>query len=198
MTARSFARLVFLFTALTFAAPTQAQDPAAGAIDFDRLFAENADQVEVLSEAHGSTRWQLTLPGDIIVWADGTEDARRYTSMDVGRTAAVGCLWETYQQVRQIALTCPDLLSPANTANLDRYRDRVGRFVAANTVPPVPGDAFMAYWDARLDPLPPDTCAAFDGPGGTNFIETLSGPAFTVTLDVVLETPRLPASNPCF
>lgn len=183
---------------VVFALPVHAQDPASGAIDFDLLFEQNADAVEELSTGQGSTRWQLALPGEVVVWADGTEDARRYSAMDLGPTAAVGCLWETYQQVSQIATVCPDILPEASLENLARYRDRVARFVAANTVPAVDGDAFLAYWDARLGDLPPETCDQFTAPGSTDFLRTLSGPGFTVTLDVILEVPRLPAANPCF
>jgi hypothetical protein len=187
-----------LFSIALCAGPVVAQD-AAGAIDFEALYAEHADDVVELMTAPGTTRWQLDLPGGIVVWADGTEDNRRFSAADNSGATAVGCLWETYVEVVQFRSSCPGILTEPMLIQMAENTARIGNFVADNTYPPVPRETFWTYWEPVLETdLDLDCEAVLNDASAAQMIGTLVSPRFEPLLDAILAEPRLPVGQPCF
>ncbi len=168
----------------------------SGAIDYDALFEANTDTVETLSEAPVRQRLQL---GDIVIMADQSGDTIRYVAMDRAETVAVGCLWEMYVEVAQLAQSCPAMLDDDQSARLDAHVDAIGNFVADNTYPPVPREDFWAHWRAEFEQPSASECITLDQSAGpAQFVAYLVSPQITGQLARVLSTPRLPVSQPCF
>ncbi len=190
-------RALVMCLGLGCAAPVAAQD-MSGAIDFDALFAAHADAVtEVMSPQNGTSRRQLEMPGGILVWADGMDGAWRYSAMDTGQTG-VTCLWDAYTDLAVMHQTCPTFLTEDGAAQLEVYRRQIGDFIAANTFPPVPVEAFWSHWEAAIAPDPALDCAALMTAENGQMISTLLGTQFAPVVSEILSEQRLPVATPCF
>lgn len=190
-------RVILSATAMVaLALPAVAQE--LGAIDYDQVFVENAEQIEMLMDGGDSARFQLDLPGNVTLWADVRGEVRNYSAMDNNEGGSVGCLWNAYNDVAVLHQSCPGVLDEAEAARLDDYRMRVGNFVADNTVPPVPRDAFWAEWSDVAIPDAGMECAAIMGSGTGSLIESLVSEGVGGVIDTILSVPRLPVETPCF
>ncbi|MEM7721070.1 MAG: hypothetical protein AAF376_01735 [Pseudomonadota bacterium] len=183
-------------TLLALSLPVAAQD--IGAIDYDQVFVENADQIEMLMDGGDTARFQLDLPGNVTLWADVRGEVRNYSAMDNNEGGSVGCLWNAFNDVAVLHQSCPGVLDEGQAARLEDYRMRVGNFVADNTVPPVPREAFWAEWSELASPTGGMECAAIMGSETGPLIASLVSEGVEGLIASILSVPRLPVETPCF
>lgn len=169
-------------------------------IDYDLLMTQHADRVVTTTDAGGLTTRHLDLGDGVTV----TCAAGGCVGSD--KKGAVGCLFGIYADVKAVDLVCPLPLDAAERQRLDAAYTLIGRFVAANAVPPRDWSALQGYADdlARgyrdLAAADAGLCAralAADD-DFLPFARALTTPDQLVRLqDLNTALPRLPVLNPC-
>lgn len=187
--------MIRVLALLLLASPAAAFD-----IDYAQVMAENPDAITQTGE---STR-RADLPGDVHViettLSDGTTS---YFGYDDSPAGAAGCTFGILVDLTVATLACPDMLDGAARDALADNLDASARFVAANTVPPVPSEdidaRLEAHIQARADALRETglVCTPQDDPQLTAIVRAATNPAFRQMLDRLHAVPRLPVASPC-
>ena len=172
------------------AAPVTA-DPL-GLIDYEALFEENADAVEIVSPE----RAMLTL-GDVVLLR-GNEEEVPYTSVDQSGEAAVGCFLGTLASLESAVLACELTLPPEQLEIRDAFLSQAITFYSENAFPEVDVETVRESYDALVGAeieLSRPFCA--DPEVITDFAERLFSDAAKPQIERMMSVPRLPAANPC-
>ncbi len=160
--------------------------------DYAALFADNADNVQVVSPARSILQLE-----DITILHD-TNEARQYTGLDESGEAAVGCFVSILATIESAMQACEVSLPAAQAELQATYLDEVLSFYAANAVPVVDQataqtrfDAFVASQIEGARPY----CSNLDVV--TNLADRLFNPDSRAEVSGMMSKPRLPVSNPC-
>lgn len=166
------------------------QADVLGLVDYDALFAANADAIEVL--ANGAEA--IELPGGVFV---SRQDGQIVT-LDQSNGGAVGCFVNILAQIESYQMACDVSLDAGQAARLEIYRTQALTFYAANVSPTVTLDTARARFDTLRD-RSQYASGAFCDPDGNIalFLNSFLDEATQEVLDRLTEVPRLPASNPC-
>ena len=161
-------------------------------LDYDALFVEKADQIEVISE----TRSALSI-GSVILLRDTTEE-REYTGIDESGQGAVGCFVSILATIESSLQACEALLPPEQAEIQATYTQEALSFYAANVLPQVDRataqdryDALVASQIAAARPF----CASLDVV--TDLADRLFASESRAEIAGMMSVPRLPVSNPC-
>jgi hypothetical protein len=193
-----------LLTALAFfclTTPAIAQD-VQPYIDFDALFADKADQIKPVEGRNGVTK--ITLPGPVVVFRNETDGAPVYSTVDQTPQGPVACMIEVLASIASLE-TCEGALTDARKEAVANGLDKLASYTADNTYPPVAAAdredfraTFLAELASRQAPNARWFCSTVNDDEGValfvqDFADTVAGDG----LSELLETPRLPALNPC-
>lgn len=110
-------------------------------IDYEALFRLHADQVIVIDQGNLPPIRKLYMPGDVVLEERGPPDNRRYSGTDMSGGGAVWCMAMILIEYREMDVKCPNITTDAQSAQLDKGLQRVLKFYADNTYPPVSYEA---------------------------------------------------------
>lgn len=171
-------------------------------IDYAAVMDANAAKVEDLGDRHR----QLILPGPVRImeYSDGAGGAN-FIGIDESANGSAGCMFKLLVDLSAGQRLCDTMLTPDEAANLDAALLRSARFVAANTVPPVPEadikerlaamvDRVAAGYRAKGMSCPGDQ--GFD-PQAVALAKNAATPRFADIQALMHAEPRLPVPNPC-
>lgn len=180
-----------LMCAVMLCAGPVAADPL-DLIDYEAIFAANADAVQTLSEA----RTALTV-GPVILLRDPTEP-REYTGIDESGQAAVGCFVSILATIQSSLQACDAVLPAEQVEIQETYTQEVLAFYAENVSPSVDvatvQDRFDALVASQVEGARP-FCASFDPI--TDLADRLFSPESRAEVSGMMTVPRLPVANPC-
>ncbi len=180
----------YLALVLGLSAGPLAADPL-DLIDYEGLFAANADMVEDVSEVR-----QILRLGDVTVLYDRTE-RNAYTGLDESGVGAVGCFVGILATIDSAVQACEIALPPEQVAIQSDYETRALDFYATN-VPNTDRVVVQQRFDALVAGQIEDTlpfCANIDLV--TDLADRIFSPDSAAEIDGMLSKPRLPVSNPC-
>ncbi|MEM9788457.1 MAG: hypothetical protein AAF801_18310, partial [Pseudomonadota bacterium] len=176
---------------LTFVAGPGIADPL-DLIDYERLFAENAEEVEVVSADR-----EILKVGDITILR-GSDEGFEYTGLDQSGQGSVGCFVSVLASLESAMRACEVTLPPEQQAISDAYRADALAFYAANAFPP----AELAEVERRFEALIASElemsrpfCA--NPSVVTDFSDRLFVEDTRPEIDGMMSIPRLPVANPC-
>ncbi|MDX8350066.1 hypothetical protein SLH49_18910 [Cognatiyoonia sp. IB215446] len=163
-----------------------------GLIDYEQLFAENADAVEAADADR-----DLLQVGDIVILR-GNEDDVTFMGLDQSGHGAVGCFVSVLASLESALLACEVTLPAEQQAISDDYRARALAFYAENAFPPADPAEVMRRYDAlvasEIDLARP-FCS--DPSVVTDFSDRLFVADTNDEIDGMMSIPRLPVANPC-
>ena len=168
-------------------------------IDYDLLLEQNADKVVAQTAPDGSVTRILDMGGNVSITctADGC------MGVDMTESGAIGCTFAIMVDLQTVVRACPGVLSPERQTAFDQLYEKVGKFVAANAVPPRSWGVLTADLDGQMSAAmaeyTPEACveAATEGSDIQQFFMMFTAPKTLTGFDAVLATPRLPVINPC-
>ena len=172
------------------AGPARAEAPGF-TIDYDRLFAREADAVQRPSPG---TEY-LELPGPVIVERRG----ERVRATDQSGWGPAGCALERLVTAAAAVLSCPDLFSEAQRDRVAGQLLRAVAFFAANTVPAMDQAQARGAMQAALARERATlalSCAARDA-APLAFAAHIAEDRSLRRFGKIFETPRLPVTDPC-
>jgi len=200
---------VLLLALVLMASPVAAQQ----LIDYELLFAQNADRVVTTTDVEGGVHRTLRMPGEVTLTcsSDGCH------GWDMGAEGPVGCIWDLAMALRAVAEVCA---FPSDTQEgLAVVHGRLSAFVAENAVPPRPVTDLEAFYldqvaayrdgDAHEEALDCDSVSRQESDVGIMIAAMIAAllaqpsplakfeEADTFDLDALLATPRLPVMQPC-
>lgn len=179
-----------LFLAVGLLATPLAADPL-DLIDYEGLFAANADAVEDASEV-----LQILTMGEVTLLYDRTVETP-YTGLDESGEGAVGCFVGILATIESAVRAC-EVQLPADQLLIQQdYQTRALDFYAAN-VPDTDRDTVQDRFDALVSGQIEGTrpfCANIDLV--TDLADRIFTPDSAEEIDGMLSIPRLPVSNPC-
>jgi len=185
MTMKWVAALMMLLAARAGADPL-------GLIDYDRLFAENAADVEVADADR-----DLLQVFDIAILR-GNEDDVTFMGLDQSGHGAVGCFVSVLASLESALLACDVTLPAEQQAISEDYRARALAFYAKNAFPPVDLAEVTRRYDALVASeieLARPFCS--DPSVVTDFSDRLFVADTEDEIDGMMSIPRLPVANPC-
>jgi hypothetical protein len=169
-------------------------------IDYDLVMRQNADRVQVTTDAGGRETRTLDMGDGVSV----TCDKDGCFGIDQSDSGAIGCTFSIVTELQAFARICEVPLSADETARLDHMFGQLGAFVAANAVPPRPADYPADLLARRMAGLSQEAagdrqaiCApALEGEIGF-MIDAFASPETADEMTRMLARPRLPVMNPC-
>lgn len=180
-----------MIVAAAFCAAPALADPL-DLIDYEAIFAQNANEVEVVS----NTRSILQV-GDVTLLHD-TAEPQPYTGLDESGQAAVGCFVTILATIESAMQACEVDLPEDQAAIQASYTVEALSFYAANAVPAVDIETVRARFDnfvaTQIEGARP-YCANLDVV--TNLADRLFTEDSRAEVSGMISVPRLPVSNPC-
>ena len=160
-------------------------------IDYEGLFAANADAVEDVSEVR-----QILRVGEVTLLYDRLEDSP-YTGIDESGFGAVGCFVGILATIESAVQACEVTLPDAQLTIQSDYQSRALDFYAAN-VPNTDRATVQERFDALVSGQIEGTrpfCANIDL--AIDLADRIFTPDSATEIDGMLSVPRLPVANPC-
>ncbi len=161
-------------------------------IDYEGLFAQNAADVEAVSETRNILRLD-----DVTLIQDATE-MREYTGIDESGLGAAGCFVSILATIESAHKACGVALPEDQLAKHQEYLSLAVDFYVEN-LPPLttPGNVLLRYYglvEAQVEGARP-LCSNLDLV--TGLADRLFSPEGEAEVTRMLSKPRLPVSNPC-
>ena len=151
----------------------------------------------VIERCEDGQREAVQLPGDVQVVRERQGSDWTYIGIDRSDAGAVGCVSRVLMEINRVSSQCPSFLDAAHQVRLSAYLDRLSDFFAANAVPDVSAEGFLARVGAYAAQDPQLQCADITE-DFKRFALQLTDPASEALVDELLGVPRLPVLNPCF
>jgi hypothetical protein len=161
-------------------------------IDYEGLFADNADKVQVVSTAR-----QILQLENITILRDSNE-ARQYTGLDESGEGAVGCFVSILATIESALQACEASLPEDQAAVQATYLDQALSFYAENAVPAASRETVQDRFDALVASQiigARPYCSNLSVV--TNLADRIFAPDSRAEIDGMMSLPRLPVSNPC-
>jgi hypothetical protein len=181
--------------ALCLASPVMAQtfedEPW---IDYDLLFELEADQVVIEPAGENGPVAVLNLPGEVRVERQGVAGSYTYRSSDCSPDGGIAMNLFIVMGVRAAARQCEGFVTPEQAARIGPVLDRIGWYVAENTVPPRSwGFLEPRFEDLLAHEMPLDCKDVLKEQGWwASFREGVTGDNRDAELDKLLAEPQLP------
>ena len=161
-------------------------------IDYEALFAQNAAQVEDVSQSRSILRL-----GDVTLIRD-PDMPRTYTGLDEGGQGAMGCFVTILATIESAMTACEAELPAEQVAVQETYLEQALTFYAENTVPPAPLAVVQERYDAlvasQISGARP-FCSNLDLV--TTLADRVFSPEGAAEVAGMMSVPRLPVENPC-
>jgi hypothetical protein len=163
-------------------------------IDYDLLFEQKADQVVMETDGENGPVAVLNLPGEVRVERQGVAGSYTYRSSDCSPDGGIAMNLLIVMGVRAAARQCAGYLTPEQEARLGPVLERIGWFVAENTVPP----RSWGFLEPRFEDLMAQeadlNCKDVLKEDGwwANFRDGVTGDDRDAELDKLLAEPQLP------
>jgi hypothetical protein len=183
--------LLLLCLAVPAAAQTLEDEPW---IDYDLLFAQHADQVVMDTDAESGPVAVLNLPGEVRVERRGGVGRYVYRSSDCSQDGGIAMNLAIVMGVRAAARQCEGFVTPEQAARIGPVLERIGWFVAENTVPPRSWAGLEPQFEALLARQGAVDCKDVLQEHGwwANFRDGVTGDDRDAELDKLLAEPQLP------
>ncbi len=176
----------------------QASAQNIGEIDYEGLFDKYEAQVKEKTLEDGANVRELLLPGDVLIWKIRRNDKVDIRSRDQGGKGAVGCFFAMYIELRETIDTCDYKVTPEQEQRLAMAIDRIGRFYAVNSFPPVPYGKLNSYLEnhRKQNLENPRQCFP-ETEDARNLWNSLLSDNIDEFLNELLSVARLPVVEPC-
>jgi hypothetical protein len=163
-------------------------------IDYDLVFAQNADQVVMETDAEKGPIAVLNLAGEVRIERQGDVGSYTYRSSDCSADGGIAMNLVIVLSVRAAARQCEGYVTPEQEARIGPVLDRIGQFVAENTVPPQSWAGLEPQFEALLARQGAVNCKDVLNEDGwwASFRDDVTGDDRNAELDKLLAEPQLP------